>query len=240
MLRGFENGASALNVIARQQEMISGNLANLQTNGHRRAVMSFQQRMADSAAPAEGYNDLGTQVATEAIDFSQGNVQTTERSLDVALFGDGFFAVQGPENQTWFTRGGSFQRSSTGELQTPEGFAVLGDGGPIVIDPNISEREITIGPDGSISAQGEQIASLRIVSFADNRQLVPQGQTYFEAPAGLAETESTAQLMQGSRELSNGHPVTELVGLIVNSRLYEAAQRSIRTLSDAIQQHYRG
>ncbi len=239
MLRGFENGASAMNVIARQQEMISGNLANLQTNGHRRAVMSFQQRMADSTTASEGYADLGTQVAVESIDFSQGNVQNTERSLDVALFGDGFFAVQGPENQTWFTRGGSFQRSGAGELQTPEGFPVLGTGGPIVIPPGISEREITISPEGLISAQGQELGTLRIVSFADNRQLIPQGQSFFEAPANLAETQSSATLMQGSRELSNGHPVTELVGLIVNSRLYEAAQRSIRTLSDAIQQHYR-
>lgn len=240
MLRGLYAGASAMNAIARQQELISGNLANLQTNGHRRGVLSFEQSGnvgANSQTPQSPSTPLE---AKESIDFSQGNVQTTGRALDVAVFGDGFLSVQGPDNQTLYTRAGSFLRSATGELQTTDGFAVLGAGGPITVDPGIADQDITISIDGIVSARGEELGRLQITTFADNSKLVPESQSYFKAPPDLATVESQASLMQGARELSNAHPVSELVGLIVNSRLYEAAQRTMRAISEATQQNYRG
>lgn len=233
MLNGIYGGGSALLALERQQELTSSNLANLQTAGHRRATLSMGVRFSLDGKPLPG-----TIVNGEAIDFSQGTLQSSGRPLDVALDGQGFLSVQA-NNEVLFTRNGVLFRSADGTLMNSDGWPVLGTGGPITIPPDIGDSEVSIGADGTVAARGQNLGQLAITAFADPSQLVPRGQVYFQAAPGLARSEATARVIQGSRELSNAHPVTELVSLIVTSRLYEASQRSIRTISDAVQQFYR-
>ncbi|MEZ6095530.1 MAG: flagellar hook basal-body protein [Pirellulaceae bacterium] len=181
----------------------------------------------------------GTQIAAQQLDFSQGFLQQTGRPLDVAVSGDGFFMVQDGED-TLYTRSGKLFRTPEGNLINGDNMPVLSDGGaPLTIDPQISASEIVIGPDGTITTGANQLGKLGFVEFANNQRLTPHGQVYFKAPDDMPGTAATGQVMQGQLELANANPVTELINLIVTTRMFEAAQRSMRTISETVQQHYR-
>lgn len=233
MINALQSGASALNALERQQELIAGNLANVQTGGFRRAILSFQEQTA-----ADGSIRPGTEVAAESIDFSQGRLEPTGRKLDLAVEGNGFLAFEG-DGVTLYSRNGVLQRTTQGQLINADGFPLLGNGGPVTVPPDLAESEIAIGADGSLSARGQTLGQIDLVAFADNSRLQPHGQMYFVAPQGTVPDGTPGQLVQGSRELSNANPVNELVSLIVTSRMFEAVQRSIRTISETVQQNYR-
>ena len=234
MMRGLYAGATAMDALTQQHEMIASNLANINSNGFRRAVLAMEERNSPDNAQL-----VGTKVTGKAIDFSEGPKQRTGRPLDVALAGDGFFSVQTPDGIR-YTRAGSFHRDPTGgALVNGDGYPVVGAGGPLTIDAQFSDSELTIDPSGAVSARGQVLGSIAVTTFADNKQLQPQGQVYFAAPDNLAQLPPTAQVMQGHLEMSNGQPVSELIALIMTSRLFEAAERSIRTISETTQQNYR-
>lgn len=233
MINALQSGASALTALERQQELIAGNLANVQTGGFRRAILSFQER-----GSTDGSAQPGTEIAAEVLDFSQGRLEPTGRKLDLAIEGNGFLVFEG-DGVTLYSRGGVLQRTSQGQLINADGFALLGNGGPVTVPPDIAESEIEIGADGSLSARGQTLGQIEIASFSDNSQLEAHGQLYFVAPQGKTPDGTPGQLVQGSRELSNANPVNELVSLIVTSRMFEAVQRSIRTISETVQQNYR-
>ncbi len=235
MLFGLYSGASAMNLLERQQELTASNLANLQTGGYRRASLAIEER-----ASGNGSSEPGAKIYSESVDFStdSATIKQTGQPLDLAISGDGFFTVSDGQN-TYFTRAGNFHRTETGQLVNGDGMQVQGNGGPVTIDPAIPTRDISIDELGNVTARGQVVGQLDIRAFEDNHQLVPNGQVYFAAAPGQASAAATGRVLQGSQELSNSHPVTELVNLIVTNRLFEAAQRSIRTISETVQQHYR-
>ncbi len=223
-----------MDALTQQHELIASNLANINSNGFRRAVLAFEERNNPDNAQL-----VGTRVAAKGIDFSEGPKQRTGRTLDVALAGDGFFSVQTPEGIR-YTRAGSFHRdANSGQLVNGDGFPVLGEGGPLTIDAQFSDCELTIDPSGTISARGQVLGSLDVTAFTDNQQLTPLGQVYFEAPENLEQAPPNVQVMQGHLEMSNGQPVTELISLIMTSRMFEAAERTIRSIAETTQQNYR-
>jgi flagellar basal body rod protein FlgG len=235
MMFGLYSGASAMNFLERQQELTSSNIANLQTNGFRRASLSIEERFSE-----EGRSQPGARVRSEVVDFSTStsSLKPSGNPLDVALSGDGFFTVSDGQ-QTYYTRAGNFHRDSTGAMVNGDGMAVMGTGGPIAIDPNIGNGEISIDEAGAISARGQQLGQLSVAAFKDNHQLIPNGQVYFASSPGQATETFSGSVLQGSQEMSNSHAVTELVSLIITSRLFEAAQRTIRTIGETVQQNYR-
>lgn len=222
-----------MDALAKQQELIASNLANLQSQGFRRSVLSFAERVNERHDPLNGTTPQAT-----GLDFSVGTLQATGVPLDVALGSDGFFKVSGPQG-TWYTRAGIFQRLPTGAVVNDDGFPVWGTNGPLTIDPQIPLKDISIDSGGNLSFGSQVLGKLAVVQFADNQRLIPHGQVYFEAPQDMAEEVGNAPVMQGNRELSNAQPVVELVNLIINSRMYEAAQRTVRTISEALQQRFR-
>lgn len=235
MNRGLYAGASAMQALARQQELIASNMANMQSNGFRRSLIAFEERENAQKTPL-----LGTATAAEKLDFSQGFLQQTGRQFDVAISGEGFFSVAGPGGETLYTRAGVFFRNPDGSVVNGDGMPVLNDSGtPLNISPQLAESQIVIDPSGNITAGTDSLGKLGIVEFADNDALIPQGQVYFRAPPNMSSSPATGRVMQGERELSNSNPVNELINLIVTTRLFEASQRSIRTIGETIQQHYR-
>lgn len=223
-----------MDALTQQHELIASNLANINANGFRRAVLAMEERTTP-----ENAERVGTQVAAKGIDFSEGPKQRTGRPLDVAISGDGFFSVQTPEGVR-YTRAGSFHRDpNSGQLVNGDGYALNGAGGPLTIDAQFGEGELMIDPSGTVSARGQVLGSIAITAFADNQQLQPNGQVYFAAPENLEQTPANVQVMQGHLEMSNGQPVTELIALIMTSRLFEAAERSIRSIAETTQQNYR-
>ncbi|HVG39486.1 MAG TPA: flagellar basal-body rod protein FlgF [Pyrinomonadaceae bacterium] len=163
-------------------------------------------------------------VTSGATDFSQGSIRQTGRSLDVALNGDGFFAVQTPRGER-YTRAGSFALDAAGQLVTQNGDLVLGSGGPITVPPG----EISFGADGTISAGGKNFDRLKIVRFNDARAaLVKEGSALFAAADGVRPREDNRTGVEGGAlEMSNVNTLTEMAAMMQNGREFESLQKSI-------------
>ena len=242
MLAGLYSAATGMNAAAEQHEVIARNLAHASVPGYRREIVvsqTFEAALNSELPPPSGHEAWGVESLHVITDFGQGPLQRTEQPLDAAIDGQGFFTVAGPDDVTLYTRSGGFQRSETGELVTAEGYVVQGQGGPITIPPEVSLNEISIGLDGGVRGRATEYGKLQIVEFVDPEKLQPVGSTMFlvndeDAP----ETQDfTGRVLQGSRELSNVSAVEELIAMLVGMRHYEASQRALRSISEAVAQN---
>jgi flagellar basal body rod protein FlgG len=238
MLSGLYSAATALSVAEHNQELIAHNLAHINVPGFRRSVVAIESfdNTLDAYYNADSPLGHGSQIAEVATDFSPGNNVETGRKLDVAIIGDGFFTVQGPEGPL-YTRNGGWQVTETGAIVTGTGMPVLAQDGPLALPDGLFSDQLLIAPDGAVSAGGQQIGQLRLVTFADLSQLVPAGTTLFTAPPEVIPQEGNVLVRQGAREQSNVSPVGELVQMIIAMRQHEAAQRVLHTIDQAIQQN---
>jgi flagellar basal body rod protein FlgG len=236
MLNGLYSGATALDIFSRQQDLIASNLAHLSTPGHKRMLFAFHERTENGGQP--GDSRPGTNVAQIATDFSQGRHEPTGRPLDIAISGEGFFTFQGQEGE-FYSRNGALFRDTQNQLVNGDGMPILSDGQPITVPPEVSDRDLVIDSAGGVSANGQEFGRISVVTFEDNRQLTSDSQISFQAGNAVPTPAEQSAIVQGSRELSNAHPVTELISLIIGSRHFESAQRAIRTISDAIQENVR-
>jgi flagellar basal-body rod protein FlgF len=230
--------ASALNANARWQEVISENMASSSIPGFKKQELSFEAVRGGILTPTiSGGQALGQTVSLPSVrnhlNFSQGDVKRTDVSTDFAIDGSALFEVQLPSGTSAYTRDGEFKISSQGQLVTKQGFLVMGEGGPIQLDPSNS-LSITVGADGSIS-QGDQLrGKLNLVSFNDPSLLTPAGGGLFMAkdPALQQNSDGTSTIRQGSLEGSNTSSVLEMANLISVMRAYEANQRVIQMQDD--------
>ncbi len=237
MLVGFYSAATGMQAAERMHDVIAENLAHASVPGYRAQVLSqqtFEQAMqgAIEAPSAVGHGTMASELGTN---FSPGPTAETGRSLDVAIGGDGFFEVAGPEGPL-YTRNGVFYLNEDGQLITSEGMLVQGENGPISIPANVSAEQIHIAQDGSVSAKQAQFGKLRVATFGDNTQLIRRGTTLFSAPAGTSTPSTSPMILQGARELSNVSAVSEMVRMIWGTRHYEAAQKALSTMDQAIGQ----
>ncbi len=243
MFRSLYDGAATLHVLDRQHQATANNLANINSGGFRRAEFS----VIESRGPQSQRNRIGNgpQIEKLNIDFSQGRLIETGRTLDVAIFGDGFFEMETPNGQTVYSKNGRFVRRTgadgiaNGTLQTDTGLTVMGQNGPIVIPPSAAESEIQIGPDGAVRVGDTEIGKLQITAFEDNSTLVPLNQSVFQASARSNPVIPETEVRQKFFEASNINPTSELVSLIVGGRLYEAVQKATTTISRSLEQSVR-
>ena len=156
-----------------------------------------------------------------ATDFSQGRHEPTGRALDLAIKGEGFFVYQG-QSEPLYSRNGVLFRDEQGQLVNGDGLPIVGGGGPIEIPANVSDHDLVIESSGTISANGAEFGKLSVVTFNNNQLLESDSQTYFRAGTALATPNENATIAQGTRELSNAHPVTELISMIIGSRHFES------------------
>jgi flagellar basal body rod protein FlgG len=239
MIRGLYSSANALQWAEQNHELIAHNLANANMPGYRRQVIAFDQvaqpLTANAAQPAD---DSAQFAAPRPITvFEPGELQFTERPLDLALKGDGFFVVNGP-NGPLYTRNGVFDLTADGVLQTSGGLPVSGSSGRITIPPGT--LQIVVREDGTVVADNNEVGKLKLANFNDPTRLTHAGTTLFEAPPGVVPTDSKATVNQGYREQSNVQIVDEMVRMIAGMRMYEASQRSLDAMSDAVEQHING
>ena len=225
MLDGLYKGASALDMLTRQQETVAANIAHLNTPGYRRSVFSFAQTSDTQLS--------GQSAAKPSIDFNDGRLESTGRKLDLALRGDGFFVFESSDGKLYSRNGVLALNPENKQLVNLDGLPIVGEGGPITVDGDLSE--LTVAADGTISLGQQQLGKLSIVQFKDNRMLQTDGQIYFEAGRAQAVPAEDAQVFQGFRELSNAHAMTEMISLIVGSRHFEASQRAMRMISDTME-----
>ena len=236
MFGGMYTVATATEALQAQQEAVALNLSHLSTPGYRRQVMSFASLLPnlieDSSSQPLNTETRRTQTS---VDFSTGPLQRTTRSLDFALDGDGFFELatsQGPR----YTRNGVFYLSQDNELVTAAGIPVAGANGPLRMPPNTTPDRITVTKTGAIQVDGNEVGQLKVVAFEDNHQLELDGAAIFKASAAAVSAPATALVEQGHRELSNVSATHELIRLITGVRHHDAAQRAIRSMSEAIEQ----
>ena len=232
----------------RNVEIISNNIANMRTTGYKKQRVEFQDllyqayRRAGSATSDQGTQvpvgvEVGSGVKTAATPriMSQGTVTQTEGELDVAVRGEGYFAVQLPDGRTGYTRDGSFERSSTGLLVNVNGYQVQ----PGITIPD-NANSLSISADGIVEAyvgtdsKPTQLGQLQLYRFINKQGLQSEGDNNFTetaasgtAQAGTPNTDGMGAVSQGYLEEANVNSVTEIADLIAAQRAYEMNARVI-------------
>ncbi|MBA3441637.1 MAG: flagellar hook-basal body protein [Pyrinomonadaceae bacterium] len=187
------------------------------------AAQTTDQANVNQALANGNTHVLGV-LTSGATDHSTGSINQTNRSLDAALTGEGFFVVQTPRGER-YTRAGAFTLDRSGQLVTPNGDLVVGENGPLTLPPG----EATISEDGSISVGGQTAGRLRIVRFADARAaLAKEGSSLFVANSGARPIEATeTRVVGGALEMANVNALTEMAAMMQNSREFDSLQRSM-------------
>lgn len=253
----------------RVQEVKSNNMANLNTTGHKRdmSVKSEFSNMLisrindpENIGPPQSpqvdnrpyIGELGTGVLLDETvkDFSQGPLKETGNTLDLGLEGDGFFTVNGPDGEEYFTRSGALtlsydETSEEATLVTLQGDPVLGEEGIIQLS---GEKDITVTENGAIyqgqDDEAELIDNLALVNFENPQGLARYGDNLLEqteesgAPQELdldGEDFGILSVHQGKIESSNVNSVDEMTGMINALRAYESNQRAIQGHDDTLE-----
>ncbi len=206
-----------------QNEVIANNLANLNTRGFKKDLIFFEMLKN---------NDTNTK-ARQATDFSQGTLTETNNPLDLALSGRGFFTIQTDQGLA-FTRDGHFKVDADGVLRTQQGYAVLGEGGEIVlVDDQLKPEQITITRDGEIYLGDTYIDRLAITDFEDYSKLQKRGENMFVVDDSVQPIDlEKPEIQQGFLEEANVNPAEEMIQLIEVQRKFESIQRMVRTLDE--------
>ena len=220
----IETTTSSLQALSDQYHAIAHNLANVNTAGYKRRCSSFVQLLQQ----AQTLSDIALIADQVSIDFSQGALTRTGRSLDLGLEGKGFFVLETPEGPL-YSRSGVFRTNAEAQLVDSSGRTVAGEAGPIVIPTTASTAAVRVSADGSISVAGRGVGKFRLVEFENEMDLVPVGGNCFRAPVDAVTTPATnTAVRQGFQEASNVRIVGELVRLITVTRLYEANLKAIQ------------
>ena len=207
-------------------EMLANNLANTGAAGFKADREQYNTYMADDAQWIYADSVLPV-VETKWTDFSQGTLTATGSPADVALSGDGFLAVTGP-NGPLYTRNGNLKIAANGTIETQEGYAVSGKGGkPIKID---AAKPLEITPEGIVRQGGTNINQLTLARFDKPQQLTKIGNSYFQ-PADMksnaAKPATRIEVYQGKLEASNVSAPEAAVRLVSILRQFEMMQRAL-------------
>ncbi|HEY9078906.1 flagellar basal-body rod protein FlgF [Magnetovibrio sp.] len=218
---------SRLGALRREMSTIANNMANMNTTSYKGERMMFVDHITRSKSGdfiADQRLSFTRDVASYR-DTSEGTIEQTGNPLDIAIHGDGYFVVQGPNGAQQYTRNGNFRLDNTGQMVTQNGQPVLTDAGaPIFFAPE--DTNIVVNGDGTISTENGQIGKLQVVTF--DRPLALQ-----RAGNGLYTTDQAAipidrpQLAQHALERSNVEGVLEMTRMIEVSRRYKSTQSFI-------------
>ncbi len=225
---GFYAAVSGGMAQEKRLEILTNNLANINTDGYKKDVLSFRSFLND-AQSARGETDL-VGIADFRTDFSQGRTVKTGNTFDLALSGNGFFEVDTPRGVR-YTRQGDFTLNAANQLVTANGDPVSGSGGPLVIDG----AHVTIGTDGEVTVDESPLGQVKVVSFTDTSKLEKAGAGLFinKGGAGNLTQDLNVSVQQGFVEKSNVNMVEEMLQLIEVSRSYESYQKVIQSMDDA-------
>jgi flagellar basal-body rod protein FlgG len=232
-----------------QLDVISHNLANVSPAGFKRNNAVFEdliyqnlrqvgaQTTEQNQLPTGLHLGLGVNVVATSRNFTQGPLQQSGNSLDVAINGNGFFEIQLPDGTIGYTRDGSFKLDAQGRVVTSSGLPVANG---ITVPPNATN--VSISEDGVVSAtvpgntQPQQIGQLAMSSFVNTAGLEPVGQNMYKESAasgppqqGQPGTNGLGIMRQGFLESSNVNVVEELVTMIQTQRAYEMNSKAIQT-----------
>ena len=261
MFRSLSTAATGMEAQQTKLDVTANNIANVSTNGFKKgraefADLMYQNDRAAGAATGNGTMapsgteiGLGTRLVSTARDQSQGQLNQTGNTLDVAIQGKGYFQVTMPDGSMAYTRNGALQMDSTGKLVISDGYSV---GGDITIPADA--QTITIGANGQVSVtepnqtQSTILGQIQLATFANPGGLEGAGSNLFKetSASGTAVLSNPSEagagsLQQGMLETSNVNVVNEMVDLIAGQRAYEVNSRVVKAademLSDVAQLH---
>jgi flagellar basal-body rod protein FlgF len=208
-----------------RQDLLANNLANASTNGFRAEMQAFR------AVPVRGDGATTRAYVLESTighDTRPGPQGATGRSLDVAMQGNAWLAVQGLDGTEAYTRAGALQVNAEGQLVTPAGLSVLGDGGPITVGVN---AQVEIAADGTITTttgtgRPQQVGRLKLVT--PEAPLDRGADGLFRSPDGDLAADATARLQSGALEGSNVSAVETMVAMIAAARQFEQQMKMLQ------------
>ncbi len=216
----------------RRLDIISNNLANVNTVGFKKDKMTFEGILSSSTNPPQVPQNTTAdpilQKENVYVDYASGPVTQSGNPLDLAIDGDGFFTVSTPEGKA-YTRQGNFRLAADGTLVTSDGHPVLGQEGPILIQG--SRVEIEAG--GEIMVDGTASGKISLVDFAKPYNLTKIGSALFvPADPQSAPQAGTSKIRQGHIEGSNVESILEMVQMIETNRYFEACSKVIKGFDD--------
>jgi len=254
MIRALYSSAAGMESQQLNLDVISNNLANVNTTGFKKSKIEFQDLLYENVRPAGSEQGNGTQlptglqighgsrvVSTSRV-FTEGELTQTGERLDVAIQGDGFFEVQMPDGTRAYTRDGALKTDSEGRITTSDGLVVQSGFQPI---PS-GTTAISISPNGEITttgSDGSQNFRVQLIRFANPAGLESVGRNlYRETPAsgtpeiGNPDENGFGSLQQGYLEMSNVKVVEEMVNMIIAQRAYEVNSKAVQAADEMMQQ----
>ena len=255
MIRSLWTSATGMQAQELNIDVISNNLANVNTSGFKKSRAEFQDLLYESMRPAGAASSADTTVPTgiqlghgtrpSAVQkmFSQGNFQNTQNELDWAIEGDGFFQIELPNGDTGYSRSGEFKLDADGRIVNPDGFLLI----PELTVPT-DTISIAVGLDGTVSvvqagdATAVEIGNVQLARFVNPAGLRSVGKNLY-SPTNASGNEITGTpgekgfgtLAQGFLEMSNVSVVDEMVNMITAQRAYETNSKVITTADDMLQ-----
>ncbi len=233
MIRGIYIAASGMMAQEAKQSAIANNLANVSTPGFKRDIAvgeSFSDIVSGFARSPVGRLGMSTAITAVYSDHSPGSMASTENPFDLAIEGDGMFAIQ-TDTGIRYTRAGNFKLDAESYLVTRDGHRVLGVDGPIRVDGSLVVQD-----DGGVYSDADFRGQLRVMIPTVGDVLVKVGGGLFRerdgadgvAGAGMVQAKpGEARVVQGALESANVNVVREMVDMITGYRTYEAAQRAL-------------
>ena len=224
MLKGMSMAATAMKNQTIRSDVIANNLANVNTTGFKKDVYVFQQ--------VNGGGDQADTVVFVATSYEQGPLFRTNRPLDLAIQGDGFFVLETDDGER-YTRRGSFIKDSDGYLVTSEGYRLCSSSGTLQMQPG----DIQVSREGIIEVDGTEIGRVGVVRFEDRSRLEKIGSSMFAAPEGVAPedvSEEETVVLSGFLEEGNVEVVREMTEMISALKAYEIAQKALKSQDEVI------
>ncbi|MDH4374392.1 MAG: flagellar basal-body rod protein FlgG [Verrucomicrobiota bacterium] len=254
MIRALYSSAAGMQSQQTQLDVISNNLANVNTTGFKKSRPEFQDLLYQNQRPSgadQGAGNLaptgvqighGSQLVATAKVFTTGELTNTGNKFDLAIQGDGFLEVQMPDGSRAFTRDGALKQSNTGNWVTSDGLPLVG--GFQAVPPGTTD--ISISPGGTVTtrgAQGDQSFQINLVRFINPAGLQSLGRNLYRetTASGQAEQGNPAQngfgsIAQSYLEMSNVKVVEEMVGMIVAQRAYEVNSKAVQAADEMMGQ----
>ncbi len=248
MLKGLYTAYTGMINEQHRMDTMTNNLANASTVGFKKEGSTSQSfddiltvKIKDQSVGLQnvqrvGTNNPGVKIGENYTDYTQGSFRVTDNTYDLALGGEGFFAIEytnkAGETSTMYTRAGQFTLNRDGYLVNENGDYVLGTQNQKIRLNTLQDSEIS--SNGTITQNGLEVARIQVTDFEDYNYLEKFGETYYRPVEGAKTIQSSATVNSGYLEMSNVQVVSEMVNLIAITRAYESNQKIIQTYDDTL------
>lgn len=248
MVKGLYTAYTGMVNEQNRMDIMTNNLANASTVGYKKEGSTSQSfndvltvKIKDQSVGMRnvqkiGIKNPGVKIGENYTDYTQGSFRITDNTYDLALAGDGFFAIEftnkAGETDTKYTRAGQFTLNKDGYLVTEEGDYVLDTQNRRIHLNTLLDSKIT--DDGTIYQNDQAVARIQVTDFEDYDYLEKYGETYYQPIEGAKTTTTDAQVKSGYLEMANVQIVSEMVNLISITRAYESNQKVVQTIDGTL------